>query len=539
MLLQRNTGLQQQPAELPEDGPAVNHGLLHSPSITPSIKPRRAWIEFLLKHVDFNSHTRQSTQSLLHLAAARGDPDLVNWILAQPDVDANIVMTKDDEGLTALFIACREGHAAVVDVLLGRSDIDVNKATTKSSDTPLRIAWANGHFDTVNRLLLYSGLNVNSADRDGLTPLCRASGEGRLNVVNQLLSRRDIDVNDSGGDGGSGLTPLCRASEEGHHDVVDRLLSHYCIDVNKAETLSPGRTPLLIATDKGHLAVVERLLRPPAILLDESLDESSGALLLDESSGQYFIFDKATDQSVWFRTASGSEVYRDDVTGLRYAHNAATDVTVWLEAAFECIDVNKGTTIDDGDTALFRAVLNGHSEIVEQLLSHPNIDVNKARMRMVRRPVLPGDKCHVRSGDSFFRATLQSRNADSWSYEVTYDNGGRESNVDLKTRIRNTPWSNESYTDSQALYLPGITPLVAAIHQRHHFIAFQLLAHPDIDVNDDGRQCRYSTPVREPGRLLRDHRSAVVWLRRCELCGNNVRPNRLGCRECERPLRCR
>ena len=97
---------------------------------------------------------------------------------------------------------------------------------------------------------------VKKADKDGFTPLFRASEKGYVEVVELLLLAAGVDVNKA--DTKNGTTPLLISSQNGHAEVVQLLLAAGA-DANKAETTN-NRTPLLVASQNGHLKVVTYLL---------------------------------------------------------------------------------------------------------------------------------------------------------------------------------------------------------------------------------------------------------------------------------------
>ena len=65
---------------------------------------------------------------------------------------------------TPLYIAAREGHASVVELLLKADGVDVNKGI-EDGTTPLYIAASEGHTSVVELLLKADGVDVNKAMR--------------------------------------------------------------------------------------------------------------------------------------------------------------------------------------------------------------------------------------------------------------------------------------------------------------------------------------------------------------------------------------
>lgn len=92
--------------------------------------------------------------------------------------------------------------------------------------SPLHIACARGHYDTVHQLIK-NNADINACDNDGKSSLYLACEYGHVNVVELLLSG-DTDVNLCDNDGAS---PLFIASQHGH-DVIVNLLINHGADVN-------------------------------------------------------------------------------------------------------------------------------------------------------------------------------------------------------------------------------------------------------------------------------------------------------------------
>ena len=101
------------------------------------------------------------------------------------------------------------------------------------------------------------GVQVNQSRNDGDSPLTIAASNGHHTVVNLLLSRGDIQVNQANK---HGVTSLLLASYtcNGHVDVVELLLGKEDILVSKAD--KGGNTPLSVAHERWH-SEVEVLLK--------------------------------------------------------------------------------------------------------------------------------------------------------------------------------------------------------------------------------------------------------------------------------------
>lgn len=123
---------------------------------------------------------------------------------------------------TPLLEAARRGHEDVVELLLAVPDIDVNlRGGSECSSTPLLSASARGHHRVVKRLLDAPGIEVNMAGCHGRTPLWSAASCGHLTTVQALLAAPSVLPNKADKEG---RTPLWAAAHGGRKEVVEALL---------------------------------------------------------------------------------------------------------------------------------------------------------------------------------------------------------------------------------------------------------------------------------------------------------------------------
>jgi hypothetical protein len=185
------------------------------------------------------------------------------------------------------------------------------------------------------RSLIARGLDMDSRDECGQTPLTRAVENGHAQLVEMLLAK-EADVNTRNH---IAETPLLLAIRLGHTKVAELLLARDDIDVNCVGR--DGRSALYIAASKSHVAIVELLLANEAI--DVNLRR-----------GQ-------------------------DETALSHAVKAGKTEIVKLILAKEAVDVN--TRDIWGRTPLMQAVVNDRIAIVQILLARVDVDVSLADNR--------------------------------------------------------------------------------------------------------------------------------------------------------------
>lgn len=116
----------------------------------------------------------------LHDAAKRGNLEEVRIGIMTHAIDS-----LEYEGRTALYMAAREGHRAVVEFLTSMG-ANVNAESTLGK-TPLYMAALKGHFEVV-QFLVKHGAAVNVLNIHGETPLHGALERGHLTIVKYLIS---------------------------------------------------------------------------------------------------------------------------------------------------------------------------------------------------------------------------------------------------------------------------------------------------------------------------------------------------------------
>ncbi len=184
-------------------------------------------------------------------AARTGNLDNLNQIIYYYFNHNVSIDSYNDEGLTPLLLATREGHYDAV-VLLIESGADPNLTTEFFEYSALSLALNHYHFDIFFYLLDYVQ-DMNSTCGDGLSILAKAASEGEIEVMGELLNRgAQINKTDN-----YSLIPLIEAVENNKIGSVQLLLDRGA-DINCQD--NDGFTPLIIAAAYGHLDIVSYLL---------------------------------------------------------------------------------------------------------------------------------------------------------------------------------------------------------------------------------------------------------------------------------------
>ncbi len=201
------------------------------------------------------NQTENNGLTALYWAAKDGKAQLVEALLKK-GADANLVDTV--YGITPLWIAAKDGHEEVVKMLL-ENEAKVDLARRYDDATPLYMAVKNRHLNVMKSLIEYKA-NANLATHpDGSTPLYEATYNDDVESVQTLLlSNADVNQATRGG-----YTPLMRAVKRRNVNIIKVLLEIEGIEVDKS---IDGKTPLYEAVSNNDVEIVRLLLARGATL---------------------------------------------------------------------------------------------------------------------------------------------------------------------------------------------------------------------------------------------------------------------------------
>ena len=294
--------------------------------------------------------------SALMYAANEAQFDLVAALL---DAGADVNFSDIKNGKTALMLACARGHVKVVQLLLKQTKILIDKSNPKGETALMIAAWTNT--PNIVRLLLDAGANANTSIlASGDTALSIASEEGHIDVVRVLLSQPRVDLHNSR------YSPLMIAARDGHVDIVELLLQHGDIDLTHA---SKGLSPLMLAAENNKLDVVIRLV--DAMTKNYRHVIWGGAALMRASmNGHSKIVDLLLNKGVDPNETSGGNSAL--LVAVDYGQSAVVRRLIESNAD---VNLSRG---DLRDTALMLASESGRLKVVKLLITHINIELDKA-----------------------------------------------------------------------------------------------------------------------------------------------------------------
>lgn len=221
----------------------------------------------------------------------------------------------------------------------------------QEGQTALFVACVSDNLSVLETLLLH-GADPTTTDRFGCPAIQMASEKGNINIVRRLLEEKTVDVNLA-----DESSALIQASEEGHTDVVDYLLGHGA-DPNVTSCI--GTTALMVACTAEKIDVVDRLLKAGA---DVHAEEVYGwtAIMSAACAGNLGLIDRLVIYG-----ADCNFKNHDKETPLILAAGQNR-----VEAVQRFLGLGCDANGEDGCwSPLLSAAKNGHAETVKVLLEH-------------------------------------------------------------------------------------------------------------------------------------------------------------------------
>lgn len=198
---------------------------------------------FLLPSADPNDLSQQMIE-----AASAGNLSQVRALLSQgAQVNAKNVI-----GDTALHLAALECRVNVVQYLMSQTGIEL-QTQDSSGDTPMILAASSGCTDDVKALASHVDLNVKNST--GESALWKAATQGRSDVAAYLVTLPGVDLNSQDTSGISPVWAAAAGGADGYLNIVKSLVAHHA----NLETAGGynQRTALAQAAAMGHLEVVK------------------------------------------------------------------------------------------------------------------------------------------------------------------------------------------------------------------------------------------------------------------------------------------
>ncbi|XP_046550258.1 ankyrin repeat domain-containing protein 7-like [Haliotis rubra] len=182
----------------------------------------------------------------------------------------------DNNGTNVLHWACKGGHVDMFECVLRQYGILMNVQTS-----PLIQAALKGNRDIIE-FLVSTGSNVSQVDDANNTVLHWACLGGYMAVVKYLVRQGSVDINSRNKDG---LTPLMTTVIKGKEDVFDFLVR---MGVNVSRVDVHGRNILHLASLGGPVEMVRHILGQNLVDINvRDKDGNTAAMIAKRKSRHY------------------------------------------------------------------------------------------------------------------------------------------------------------------------------------------------------------------------------------------------------------
>ncbi|XP_046579025.1 ankyrin repeat domain-containing protein 50-like isoform X2 [Haliotis rubra] len=332
----------------------------------------------------------------LRHASLVGDVDVVEQILSDKNEDVNCT---GEDGRSPVMCAASQGHGDVV-TLLVEEGADLSLVDNEGENV-LHVACLGGYEDIVKYLLTLDTVDIHSKGCYGRTPVMKAAEKGRREVF-ELLIGRGGDVSSLDGKGNNILHVACIG---GYAEMVKHVLSLGIVGINSRGQY--GRTPAMMAAGCRHKQVVEVLKNNGA---DLSMVDDDGNNILHMAciGGHPEVLKFVLSLNIVDINTKGQH-QRTPVRMVDFRkHRTVFNLLVSKGADLSQVD-------DRGENILHVACLEGHLDLVKEIVTNHRVDVN-SRGRYGRTPVMKA----AEKGHKDVLGLLKSKGGDVTS---TDDNG--------------------------------------------------------------------------------------------------------------------
>ena len=416
-------------------------------------------VEFLLQLETVNiDHTNEEGKTALMLACERGHEDIVHSLLS---AGANVNI-QDNKGRTALMRAIEHNHISIIHMLL---QANANPHLKKSNGSnAVMIASYYGNYEVVE-LLISKGVDYKYQREDGVNAFMYACGKGHIQIV-ELLLKKQIDPYVQNKDG---IDAFNLAYRNGHIQIVKLLLKEQ-IDPNFKVKLNDEENAILLACQNGYTQIVELLLKEKVCPFIQKLAWKNGFILACEK-GQIQIVKLLLKEKIDFnvRMNNGANAF------MLACQNGHTQIVELLLK--EQVDPN--VQEKNGVNAFMLACQNGHTLIVELLLKE-QVDPNVQKKDGVNALMLACQNGHTQIVELLLKEQVDPnvQEKDGWNAFMSACKNGHTQIVELLLKDQVDPNVQEK---------DGWNALMLACQNGHTQIVKLLLKEqvdPNVQRND-------------------------------------------------------
>lgn len=153
----------------------------------------------LMRRADITIKTRKHNYTPLHMAAHKGNIQILDNLMMDGLGASAIINAPDFEGNSPFMLAATNGRTEAVRYMLEQAEefrIDLHMQEKKTGNTALMLAVTNAHEDTVEALLQDERVlsSINSQNRRKHSALMIAASTCKLKIIRLLLTKEGINT---------------------------------------------------------------------------------------------------------------------------------------------------------------------------------------------------------------------------------------------------------------------------------------------------------------------------------------------------------
>ncbi len=363
--------------------------------------------DFFLKHAGNQDIVNRSFDgiSYLRIAVERNDSNLVNRLLAEPNIVLNEIA--EVPGTTSLMHAASHGFTKIVRKLIhAGAALDLQ---SPRGETALLLAVKTKNPESV-RLLVKAHADPNLVDQEGNTPLIMAAKNNDIKALQFLIPVAQINRRDN-----KNFSALDYLVAHGNVDAARRLLNRGAVPfINDYD--GDHNNPLITAVIKNDLAMVVELIIAGA-RFDVYDKQGNTPLMIAVQKNYHQIIKKLIQHGALSNKQDAS-------LAIAAGKNNLELVDLLIKA-----DANLNAQNRFGNTALLIAVERGYDSILEALLK-AGADVNIKNSDGITALMIAAKKGNAAYLDRLLNAGARSELKDN-SRETAYDKALKNGHSEL------------------------------------------------------------------------------------------------------------
>ncbi|KAJ4309251.1 hypothetical protein N0V84_011613 [Fusarium piperis] len=339
-------------------------------------------VEVLLSNLDIAAAARtgEDGEMLLHSAIEQGHEETARLLLRN-GLDVNAQCENGDTPLHLAVGRLLGAHHGITRLLLSQANLLPN-VVNKYGHTPASLAISRGRTETL-RLLLAEGVDTRATTKGGHTLLGVAAELGYLPMVELLLATDGVEADSREGAGRTPLTLALNPSQyyirwhsktecdRNHCSVVQCLLNSGHVDINSRD--DSGQTPLMHATQgdlPGHLNSFRMILDYEGVDIDATDKQEQTALfrtvVTQKQDEAVLLLEKGADPNL-------VPFYQGETL---FSHAAGHGMAELVQTLVSKHGADAQEPNSDGHTALCKAAEGNKVQVFDVLLGVGGVNID-------------------------------------------------------------------------------------------------------------------------------------------------------------------